>query len=275
MKPAPFDYYRAHTTDEAIRVFAECGPDSRYLAGGQSLIAMLNMRIAKPKTIIDISCLSDADYIREDGEWIAVGCAVRQAELEAWPGLADKVPVLAMALPWIGHVQTRNRGTVCGSIAHADPSSELPLCLALLDGEVVLKSKRAARTVSGRSFFQGVLQTAREDDELIAEVRWPVRHAGTGFAFNEMAIRHGDFAIVGCGAMADESKIVVAIGGASNRPEVKEFAMSEIDDPEDALNVLAWEIECREDQHACAAYRRHLVRILGRRTIEEAMAWRS
>ena len=275
MKPAPFDYYRAQSTDEATRVFAECGPDTRYLAGGQSLIAMLNMRIAKPNTVVDISRLCDADYIREDGDSISVGCAVRQAELEAWPGLADKVPLLAMALPWVGHVQTRNRGTVCGSIAHADPSSELPLCLTLLDGEVVLKSKRATRTVSGRSFFQGVLQTAREDDELISEVRWPARQAGTGFAFNEMAIRHGDFAIVGCGVVADASKVVIAIGGASNRPEVREFALSEIADLEDVLNDLAWEIDCREDQHASTAYRRHLVRTLGRRTIEEAIAWRS
>ncbi|MGI9409122.1 MAG: FAD binding domain-containing protein [Hyphomicrobiaceae bacterium] len=275
MKPAPFDYFRARMTGEAIRAFAECGPDSRYLAGGQSLIAMMNMRVAAPKTIIDVSRLEDADYIREDREHIAVGCSVRQVDLEAWPRLTEKIPLLAQALPWIGHVQTRSRGTVCGSIAHADPSSELPLCLALLDGEVVLQSTRDRRTVSGRSFFQGVLQTARNDEELITEVRWPKHQSGTGFAFNEMAIRHGDFAIVGIGAMVDEAKLAIAIGGASNRPEVREFELAENHDLEDTLNELAWSIDCKEDQHASAAYRRHLVRTLGKRTIAEAMACRS
>lgn len=275
MKPARFDYARATTMAEALRLAADHSPDARFLAGGQSLIAMLNMRLATPKLLIDIGAISEADYIRTSGDHVAIGCATRQADLERWPGLNDSLPLLARALPWIGHVQTRSRGTVCGSIAHADPSSELPLCLALLDGEVELRTHRRTRTVAGRSFFQGVLETARQSDELISEIRLPRTPPGTGTAFNEMAIRHGDFAIIAVGAIARADTISIAIGGGANRPEVRDWSLLDGAALDDALNDLAWSLDCQDDLHATAAYRRNLVRTLGRQTVEEALACRS
>ena len=174
MKPRPFDYVRPDSADEAIAVLTECGDEARVLAGGQSLMAMLNLRLADPSVLVDIARIPELDSIRDMGGRIEVGAAVTQNKLLAWPKLAEKLPLVAVALPNVGHFQTRNKGTVCGSIAHADPSSELPLSLALLEGEVVLRSKRGTRTVGARSFQLDMLTTAREPDELIVAVRFPI-----------------------------------------------------------------------------------------------------
>lgn len=275
MKPAPFDYVRPSDIDDLLDLLATHGADARILAGGQSMIAMLNMRVATPRLLIDIGGLRDMDYIRDNGDYIAVGCATRQATLERWPQLAQKLPLIAKALPWVGHVQTRSCGTVCGSIAHADPSSELPLCLALLDGQVVLRSRRASRTVAARDFFAGALQTTRRDDELIVEIRFPVSPESAGAAFQEMAIRHGDFAIIAAGAVARADGVSLAIGGGGDYPVVKRLSLLDGDALKVALNELAWSLDCQDDLHATAAYRRHLIRVLGQRTIEEAIACRS
>ncbi|MGI9476688.1 MAG: FAD binding domain-containing protein [Hyphomicrobiaceae bacterium] len=275
MKPAPFDYVRPSDIGEVLDLLARHGSDARILAGGQSMMAMLNMRVATPKLLIDIGGLRDLDYIREAGDHIAIGCATRQSTLERWPHLEQKLPLIAKALPWVGHVQTRSRGTVCGSLAHADPSSELPLCLALLRGHVVLRSRRASRVLAAADFFAGALQTTRRDDELIEEVRFPVRPDATGVAFHEMAIRHGDFAIIAVGAVADAVGVSVGVGGGADYPVVKRLQLLEGDALEAALNALAWSLDCQDDLHATAAYRRHLVRGLGQKTIEEAIACRS
>src|SRR5262249_30875547 len=148
MKPPPFDYLRPQTVDEGLAALADYGEDARVLAGGQSLMAMLNMRLAAPALVVDIGRLSALDRIAVEGDRLGVGAAATQAALDRWPGLAERAPLLAAALPWVGHFQTRNRGTVCGSIAHADPSAELPLCLAVLGGEVVLLSVVGRRSVA-------------------------------------------------------------------------------------------------------------------------------
>ena len=153
MKPRPFDYVRPDTVDEAVALLAEHGDEARILAGGQSLMAMLNLRLVDPGVLIDIARIAELDAIRDLGDQIEVGAAVTQNKLLAWPDLAEKLPLLAAALPFVGHFQTRNKGTVCGSIAHADPSSEIPLSLAVLEGEVVLRS-RAARACWPPSDFQ-------------------------------------------------------------------------------------------------------------------------
>ena len=147
MKPRPFDYVRPDTVDEAVALLAEYGDDARILAGGQSLVPMLNLRLIDAKLLIDISRIAELDVIRDLGESIEVGAAVTQNKLMAWPPLAEKLPLVATVLPFVGHFQTRNKGTVCGSIAHADPSSELPLALAVLGGEVVLRSKKRGERV--------------------------------------------------------------------------------------------------------------------------------
>lgn len=275
MKPAPFDYARPDSLDEAVELAAQHGSDARFLAGGQSLIAMLNMRVSTPSLLIDISNINDSSHITETSSDLVVGCGVRQATLEKWPALAQQQPLIAEALPWVGHVQTRSRGTVCGSIAHADPASELPLCLATLSGQITLRSQRETRTLSGRQFFRGTLQTARRDDELIVDIRLPRLPDGTGTAFNEMAIRHGDFAIVAVAAVATADGLTIGIGGAGTRPEIRDWPAIEDTALDDALNELAWSIDCQDDLHASARYRRHLIRVLGKRTIEEAMSCRS
>jgi 2-furoyl-CoA dehydrogenase FAD binding subunit len=273
MKPAPFDYVRAASLGEAAAILGDAPGEARILAGGQSLIAMLNLRLATPRMVVDVARISEAGQIADRGKHIAIGCAVRQADLERWPALIRDLPLVAKAMPYIGHVQTRSKGTVCGSIAHGDPSSELPLCMATLDGEVVVQSRRGTRTIRGRDFFLGVLQTAREPNELISEIRLPRAAPGEGYAFSEMAIRHGDFAIVAIAAVARRDKLVLGVGGASDRPCVVEWPLAKGEDATGHLNDLAWSLACRDDLHASAAYRRHLIRALGAKTIEEARAW--
>ena len=202
MKPAPFDYLRADDEEEALEALAEAGDDARLLAGGQTLMPMLNMRLVEPAVLIDISRLPGRAEISDDGAVIEVGAAATQADLEAWPPLARRSPLLAAALPLLGHVQTRSRGTVCGSIAFADPSAELPLCLAVLGGEAVLRSRAGTRTLPAAEFQTGMLSTACRWDEMVTAVCFPTAEPGAGYAFTEFARRHGDFAIVAVAAIA-------------------------------------------------------------------------
>ena len=261
MKPRPFDYARPDTVEEALALLAEYGDDARILAGGQSLVAMLNLRLIEPAVLIDISRLAGLDTIRDAGGYIEVGAAVTQNRLLAWPGLAQKLPLVAAALPFVGHFQTRNKGTLCGSIAHADPSSELPLALAVLGGAVVLRSeKRGERVVAAEAFQKDILTTVREADELIAAARFPVVE-GKGTAFDEVARRHGDFAIIAVAAIADARGAVrLGVGGMAGRPMVRSLAP----DGDLAAQVGAWakELEGYEDLHASAAMRRDLLRNL-------------
>src|SRR5579863_9438371 len=201
MKPRPFDYARPDTVEEVLALLAEYGDDARILAGGQSLIPMLNLRLIEPAVLIDISRIAALDAIADKGAKVEIGAAVTQNKLMDWPQLAARLPLLAATLPFVGHFQTRNRGTVCGSIAHADPSSELPLSLALLGGSVVLRSKKGGeRVVAAEAFQQDMLSTARGVEELIVAARFPVIE-GKGMAFNEVARRHGDFAMVAVAAI--------------------------------------------------------------------------
>jgi 2-furoyl-CoA dehydrogenase FAD binding subunit len=275
MKPPPFDYVRAESLAEAAAILSSAPGEARILAGGQSLIAMLNMRLATPRILVDVSQIREAGRIVAREGHISIGCAVRQAELERWPALGRDLPLIAKAMPFIGHVQTRSKGTICGSIAHGDPSSELPLCMATLDGDVVVQSRRGRRKIRGREFFLGPLQTACKPNELISEILLPCAAAGEGYAFNEMAIRHGDFAIVAIAAVARRDRLIVGIGGAGDRPCVAEWPMAEDEEVMGRLDDLACSLACRDDLHASAAYRRHLIRALGARTIEEARACRS
>ena len=274
MKPPRFDYLRAESVEEAIEALAEHGDDARVLAGGQSLVAMLNMRLVAPEVVVDISRVPELAAITRAGDAIEVGAAVTQAAVERLDGLDAHLPLVARALPFVGHYQTRARGTVCGSIAHADPSSELPLCLAALGGEVVLRSRRGARTVTVADFQRDVLTTACEPDEMVVAVRFPLHPPGAGCAFDELGIRHGDFAVVAVAAVASATRLRVGIGGCSDRPHVVELPPLDGSSLADALNTLAWSLPFDDDHHASARYRRDLVRILGRRTVEAALRHR-
>lgn len=273
MKPAPFDYVRAMNTQHALDALAETGEDARVLAGGQSLMAVLNMRLAQPRCLIDISRTEDLNVVRvdRDAQRLTVGAAATQGSVEWRATLRDEVPLLALAFPHISHFQIRNRGTVCGSIAHADPSAELPLVLSLLGGEVVLASaKRSRRTLAARDFFQGMLMTAREPDELVVAARFPLKQAGARYGFTEFSARHGDFALVSCAAVVTDDAIALAVGGVADRPVVAHWPHLTGDALRDAINDLSWQLGAQDDAQVSAGYRRHLVRQLGWRVIEEA-----
>ncbi len=275
MKPAQFDYLRATSVDEAIAHLATYGDRARVLAGGQSLMPMLNFRLLEPELVIDITSIRALAHLRMDANWVEIGATVTQSELLDWPDLAKEVPLLAAALPWVGHFQTRNRGTVCGSIAHSDPSSELPLSLTLLGGQVELASQRGIRTLAAAEFQVGLLTTARAPEELITCVRFPRARVGEGFAFREVARRHGDFAIVSLAAVAAQDDVALAVGGVAGTPTRRTFGALIGDALDAALNAFAWEMGGHDDVHASARYRRDLVRMLGRHVIEEARACRS
>jgi 2-furoyl-CoA dehydrogenase FAD binding subunit len=185
----------------------------------------------------------------------------------AWPDLREALTLVALALPWTGHVQTRSRGTVCGSIAHADPSAELPLVLCALGGEVHLRSAKRRRRVSAKDFFAGMMATNRADDELIEAVSFPADQRRC--AFREVARRHGDFAIVACAAVATNNGVRLAVGGVADMPATREFPSLESSALDDALNAFAYELGARDDVHASARYRRDLVRLIGADLIRE------
>lgn len=270
MKPARFDFLRAAVVADVHAVLNEFGAAARVLAGGQTLMPMLSMRLVRPKIVVDIMHLSALADIAAAGNEIRIGAAVRQADLLAWPNLATALPLLKAALPWVGHAQTRSRGTVCGSVAHADPSAELPLCLLTLDGAVELSSRRGRRRVPASEFLLGTMSTARADDELIEAICIPNKKAGVGHAFKEFGRRHGDFAIVACAAVVSDKAIRIAVGGVADRPERRDFPLLAGKPLADALDAFAWELDARDDLHATARYRRELVRQMGQATIEEA-----
>jgi len=267
MKPRPFDYVRPDTVDEAVAVLAEHGEAARVLAGGQSLVAMLNLRLVAADVLVDIGRMRELDAIRDLGDTIEVGAAVTQNKLLGWPQLAAKLPLLAAALPCVGHFQTRNKGTVCGSIAHADPSSEIPLALAVLEGEVVLRSARGTRVLPAGKFQRDILTTDCQPDELIAAVRFPVM-ASRRVAFREVARRHGDFAIIAVAAVIEDEKTVrLGIGGIAGTPVVRRIP---VNGAEDALEALVLLIEGYDDLHASAGLRRDMLRRLAPAVIAEA-----
>jgi 2-furoyl-CoA dehydrogenase FAD binding subunit len=278
MKPRRFDYARPDSVAEALALLAEHGEDAKVLAGGQSLMAMLNLRLLEPAVLIDIARLTELDTIKMAGDKVEVGAAVTQNRLKDWPELTAKLPLLAKALPFVGHFQTRNKGTVCGSVAHADPSSEIPLTLATLGGEVVLRSRRGTRTVTAADFQRGMLTTAREPDELITAVRFPVQ-SEKRVGFREVARRHGDFAIIAVAASVESAVatakgaaiVRVGIGGVADRPAVRRIVIDSAGAAESAFEALAWELEGYDDIHASARLRRDLLRRVGPAVVEEAL----
>ncbi len=270
MKPAAFDYLAPETVEQATAALSQHGDDARVMAGGQSLMPILNMRLARPELVIDIARIGTLDTIRLRDGAIEIGATATQAALMRWTDLAASLPLLAAALPHIGHFQTRNRGTVCGSLCHADPSSELPLCLAVLGGEVVLRSARRQRAVGAGEFQTGMLSTAKAADEIAVAARYPVAREGAGYAFAEVTRRRGDFAIVALAAVAHGAAVRLGVGGVADRPVVRDWDGVDGDALDDALNAFAWELGGTDDIHATARYRREMVRNLGRRVIEQA-----
>ncbi len=280
MKPVGFEYCRPGTLAETLALLEEFGAEASVLAGGMSLGAMLNMRLVRPTAVVDIKRVDGLDAIAMNGE-VRTGATLRQAAAMANAELMRAVPLLALALPNVGHFQTRNRGTLGGSVAHADPSSEIPLTLATLGGAVELQSKRGTRRVPAREFFLDILTTQREADELLTALVWPKGKPGAGHAFTEIAQRHGDFAIVACAAQAvakpdgSLAQLAFGLGGVESRPVVVDTNAFLGKVCGDALAgeiaaAAAAAVTPMSDFKATADYRRALVETLGRQVLAEA-----
>jgi aerobic carbon-monoxide dehydrogenase medium subunit len=284
VKPPKFDYHAPRTVDEAVALLARYGGDAKVLAGGQSLMPMLNFRLARPAALVDVNRIPALAYIREDDGTVAFGALTRQRTIEFSPVVAARLPLLREATRWVGHLPIRSRGTIGGSIAHADPSAEYPAVLTALDGEVVVQGPRGRRSVKAGDLFETYLTTTLAPEELVVEVRLPAMPAGAGFAFEEFARRHGDFAIVGIAAMIVRgaggrcAAARLATAGAGPVP-VRLRAAEEILERE-GLGEAAIEgaaaraaelVRPDSDVHASADYRRHLTRVLTSRAIKRAL----
>ncbi len=283
MKPAPFEYCRADTLDEALELMAEFGAEASVLAGGMSLGPMLNMRLARPAAVVDINPVAALAGIREADGGVETGALCRQVDALGCGWLRDAVPLLAEVLPFVGHFQTRNRGTLGGSVCHADPSAEIPLALLTLGGEIALRRKDRVRTVPAEDFFEGIFVTAREPEEIVTALRWPRRGKGAGHAFAEIAQRHGDFAIAAVAASAavgaggTVAALSLGLGGVEDRPRLADLAdfagaPATPATAAEAAALAADRVDPIEDPKASAAYRRQLVRVLGARVLERSMA---
>lgn len=283
MKPVAFEYCRPDTLEEAMELLTEFGSDASVISGGLSLGAMLNMRLVRPTALIDINHLDALADIKIGDATATTGALVRQAAAMNFPGVMSGVPLLAKALPWVGHYQTRSRGTLGGSVAHADPSAEIPLTLVTLGGAVQLRSPGGTRDVPAREFFHGLLTTDRRADELITSLTWPLRRDKTGYAFEELAQRHGDFAITAVAAEAtvgDDGNIAdlsLGLGGVEDRPIVADTVAFLGKPASDAIatdiaNAVAEAVDPMVDLQANADYRRQLVRVLGARALSAAFS---
>jgi aerobic carbon-monoxide dehydrogenase medium subunit len=265
MKPPPFAYHRPSTRADVDRLLAELGDEAKVLAGGQSLIPIMNMRLAAPAHLVDINRLEDepSEPVVDDGV-IRFGPLVRQAAAERWP---DCPAALAEALAYTAHPAIRTRGTVVGSVAHADPAAELPALVLALNGEVRARSVEGTRTIPAEDFFLGALETALRPGEWVEEVSVPTSSAGA--AVEEFAQRHGDYALCGVIAVAGEDAVTLVhfgIGPLAVRTTLS--APVAVDDVREALA----DVDMTDDLHASSAYRRHLAAVLGARAASRALA---
>jgi carbon-monoxide dehydrogenase medium subunit len=284
VKPPRFDYHAPRTVDEALALLARYDGEAKLLAGGQSLVPLLNFRLSRPAALVDLNRVAGLAGIAEhDGE-VRLGAMTRQRAIEFSPVVARRLPLLGEATRWVGHLPIRTRGTIGGSIAHADPSAEYPAVLAALEGTVVARSPGGERTVGADELFRTYLTTSLGPGEILTEVRLPAMAEGAGYAFEEFARRHGDFAIVGIAAVvvADGARCArarLATAGAGPVPVRLRAAEAILerdglgDEAVRAASERAAElVEPDSDIHASADYRRHLTRVLTARALARAVA---
>jgi carbon-monoxide dehydrogenase medium subunit len=281
VKPAPFEYVAPRTVEAALEVLDRHGEEAKVLAGGQSLVPMLNFRLARPAVVVDINRVAGLDGLAEDDGTLRVGALVRQRRLERWA--ATGAPLLHAGLRLVGHTAIRTRGTVGGSVAHADPAAELPALLLALDGSVVARRRRGERLIPAEEFFQGPLLTALADDELITETRWTLPPPSAGWGLHEVARRPGDFALVGAialltlrGGRVAGARVVVF--GSGPRPARLREAEAVLADRPPSAALLAEAaragtaaLETHDDLHASAEYRRRAARTLVARALADAL----
>ena len=270
MKPAAFAYAKARSLDDAIRLMGAHQGEARLLAGGQSLIATLNMRLSHPSLLVDINDVTGLDGIRVAGGVVEIGALTRHVTLERSSDIAKHAPLIARAMPHIAHPAIRNRGTIGGSLAYADPAAELPACLVALDGEIEIAGASGKRTVKAEAFFKGLFETALEPHDVLTAVRFPAATAQTRVGFSELARRHGDYAIVGLAASAkasgrtlgDPRLVYFGVGATPMRARKAEAALAAGD-----VNaaVAALDLDPPDDIQATGAVKKHLAGVLLRR----------
>ena len=283
MKPPLFDYLLPRSLDEALKMLGELGDAAKVLAGGQSLVPMLNFRLVRPGHLVDLNGLTELAGITRENGHLVIGAMTRQRAVERSPLALAACPLLADAMPQIGHSQIRNRGTVGGSLAHSDPAAELPAVVAAVGGELVVRSAKGKRSVSPDKFFTGYLSTALEPHELLVAVRLPVIPARTGHAFLEVSRRHGDFALVGVAAVITLdtggtcTHAAVALTGVGPTPVVARDAVRALIGQKPSANVfeevgrrVSAALEPDSDLHASAEYRKHVAGVLTRRALTRA-----
>lgn len=278
MKPGAFRYVAPKSLDEALAILADLGEDVSILAGGQSLVAMMNLRLARPDLVVDINHIPGLSDVSADAGGATVGALARAAAVERDAGVRLHVPVLARAISYIGHPQIRNRTTIGGNVAHADPSSELPGVIACLEGSVALTSQRGTREVGWDEFFVSIFTTCKEPDELVTSVRFPVT-AGWQYSYDEIATRHGDYPMAGvCVAVSEQEGRVttlrVAVVGVSNRPVrlsvLESLAKGRFIDAaliDELADQARSEVPASDDAHVSAAHRAWMVGTLVRRML--------
>jgi carbon-monoxide dehydrogenase medium subunit len=283
MKPPPFEYVAPRKTEEAVALLAQHGDRAKVLAGGQSLVPLLNFRLARPEVLVDVNRVAELAYVRPSDGGLAIGAMTRQHALERSDVVRARLPIVAEACRLIGHLPIRHRGTVGGSLAHADPASELPAVMVALEAELTASGKSGRRTLSAEQFFTGIFTTALAPDELLTEVRVAALPPRTGGAFLEIARRAGDFALVGAAALVtvdDAGRVTrarVALCGAGPTPirarEAERVLVGERPEGrvlDEAAEAAARGTDPPSDIHASAAFRRKLARHVGRQAIELA-----
>jgi carbon-monoxide dehydrogenase medium subunit len=283
MKPPSFDYHAPKSAAEALELLSRYGADARLLAGGQSLVPLLNFRLSAPAVIVDLNRAVDLAYIKEENGRMRMGAMTRQRAIEFSPLVKSRLPLLAEATRWVGHLPTRTRGTIGGSLAHSDPAAEYPAVAAALDAELVIRGSAGERVVRAAEFFVGFMTTALQPGEMLVEVRMAAQAASSGWAFEEFSRRHGDFAIVGIAAMVVvegdrcRSARLAACGAGPTAMRLR--AAEEILEHggvgdryiDDAAARAAELVDPGADLHASAEYRRHLTRVLTRRALKRAV----
>jgi carbon-monoxide dehydrogenase medium subunit len=285
MKPPLFDYRCPSSLDEALALRSEFSDDSAVLAGGQSLMPMLNLRLARPEVLIDLGRVVELAGITELDGGLSLGAMTRQRSAERSDLIRERAPLLQQALGHVGHPTIRNRGTVGGSLAHADPAAELPAVCVALDAELVARSATGERTITADDFYLGFMTTALAPDELLVEVRIPAAAGALRTAFVEIARRHGDFALVGVAAaialddedvITDARLVLTGVAGLPVRAREAEASLRGASASAApfaaAADLVGAELEPRTDAHATGDYRRRVAGVLVRRALEEAMS---
>jgi len=272
--PASFTYHRASSVDEALALAADLGEDAKFLAGGHSLLPMMKLRFAVPTDLIDVGRITELSYVRDEGTYVAIGALTRHHDVHTSPVLASQVPLLAHAAGQVGDPQIRHRGTIGGSVAHADAASDLPAVLLALDATFVIRGAGGARPVPAGEFFKSIFETALEPGELLTEVQVPKPAVPSAWSFQKFTKRAIDWAIVGVAVQAgsgDAAQVaLINMGLTPLRASATEAALDSGASVADAAALAAEGTSPGSDLHASASFREHLARVLVRRAVEEA-----